>query len=549
VKGRKLIHIYMGFITLAITAVMTLNLAWNIRLEKQSGEQKMLAKAQLITQQFVAVRSFAAANQDRINYDSQGNFEFKRLNPAAFGRGVGEIFNNKTSYTFKQTRLQPRNPANTPDSFESAQLLWLHNNPEADFVWEKDIIDGEPFFRYMIPLYADSSCLPCHGSPRGEIDISGYPREGLVLGDFAGALSVTIPASAYYAQLWKNIYSQLFFIFLLLCLSLLLLYILQRKLITAPLEGLSSLAVRLGKGDFHLQAKDYRQNGYGEIRVLEEIFQNMAKELLLLYENLENKVQAQTLNLEQEKQKLFWMNEELQKLNRLQGDFLAAVSHELRTPLTCILAFVELLEIPGFSQEERQQNLQDLRESATQLLNMINNLLDTAKLDSVRIKLDNKIQQPKQLILGIVKAFGPLVRKKGLELELEAAEDLPAVYCDPERVKQVMVNLLGNAVKFTAPGGKISISILTDEQKPDRVIFSVRDNGPGINKEDQPFIFERFRQGGKRANNRPPGSGLGLYLSKGLVEMQGGEIWLESEPGLGATFSFTLPTASAKIID
>ncbi len=548
-KGRKLIHIYMGFITLAITAVMTLNLAWNIRLEKQSGEQKMLAKAQLITQQFVAVRSFAAANQDRINYDSQGNFEFKRLNPAAFGRGVGEIFNNKTSYTFKQTRLQPRNPANTPDSFESAQLLWLHNNPEADFVWEKDIIDGEPFFRYMIPLYADSSCLPCHGSPRGEIDISGYPREGLVLGDFAGALSVTIPASAYYAQLWKNIYSQLFFIFLLLCLSLLLLYILQRKLITAPLEGLSSLAVRLGKGDFHLQAKDYRQNGYGEIRVLEEIFQNMAKELLLLYENLENKVQAQTLNLEQEKQKLFWMNEELQKLNRLQGDFLAAVSHELRTPLTCILAFVELLEIPGFSQEERQQNLQDLRESATQLLNMINNLLDTAKLDSVRIKLDNKIQQPKQLILGIVKAFGPLVRKKGLELELEAAEDLPAVYCDPERVKQVMVNLLGNAVKFTAPGGKISISILTDEQKPDRVIFSVRDNGPGINKEDQPFIFERFRQGGKRANNRPPGSGLGLYLSKGLVEMQGGEIWLESEPGLGATFSFTLPTASAKTID
>ena len=236
--------------------------------------------------------------------------------------------------------------------------------------------------------------------------------------------------------------------------------------------------------------------------------------------------------------------EELQKLNRLQGDFLAAVSHELRTPLTCILAFVELLEIPGFSQEERQQNLQDLRESATQLLYMINNLLDTAKLDSVRIRLDNKNQQPKQLILGIVKAFGPLARKKGLELELELAEDLPPVYCDPERVKQVMVNLLGNAVKFTAPGGKVSVSIQTDRQKPDRVIFSVSDNGPGINKADQPFIFERFRQGGKWANNRPPGSGLGLYLSKGLVEMQGGEIWLQSEPGRGATFSCTLPTAS-----
>ncbi|MBT9167067.1 MAG: Signal transduction histidine-protein kinase BarA [Syntrophomonadaceae bacterium] len=548
-KGRKLIHIYMGYITLAITAVMTLNLAWSIRLEKVSGEQKMLAKAQLITQQFLAVRSFAAANQDRINFDSQGNFEFKRLNPAAFGRGVGEIFNSKTSYTFKQTRLQPRNAANAPDKFESAQLLWLQDNPEADFIWEKDILEGETYFRYVIPLYADSSCLPCHGSPRGEIDISGYPREGLALGDFAGALSVTIPAATYYAQLWKNIYSQLFFIFLLLCLSLFLLYVLQRKLVTAPLEGLSSLAIKLGKGDFRFKEEDWQQKGYGEIRVLEEIFQNMSKELLLLYENLENKVQAQTLNLEQEKQKLFWMNEELQKLNRLQGDFLAAVSHELRTPLTCILAFVELLEIPGFSQEERQQNLQDLRESATQLLNMINNLLDTAKLDSVRIRLDNKNQQPKQLVLGIVKAFGPLLRKKGLELELELAEDLPVVYCDTERVKQVIVNLLGNAVKFTAPGGKISVSIQTDLQKPDRVIFSVCDNGPGINKEDQPFIFERFRQGVKQANNRPPGSGLGLYLSKGLVEMQGGEIWLESEPGRGATFSFTLPTASAKMTD
>ena len=543
-KGRKLIHIYMGYITLAITIVMTLNLAWNIRVEKESGEQKMLEKAQLITQQFVAVRSFAAANQDRINFDSHGNFEFKRLNPAAFGRGVGEIFNNKTSYTFKQTRLQPRNPANAPDEFESAQLLWLQENPAADYVWKEDVSGGEPVFRYMIPLYADSSCLPCHGSPRGERDISGYPREGLALGDFAGALSVTIPAATYYAQLWKNIYAQLFFIFLLLCLSLLLLYVLQRKLVTAPLEGLSALAVKLGKGDFPLRDKDSQRKGYGEIGVLEEIFQNMANELLMLYENMENKVQAQTLNLEQEKQKLSWMNEELQKLNRLQGDFLAAVSHELRTPLTCILAFVELLEIPGFSQEERQQNLQDLRESATQLLNMINNLLDTAKLDSVRIRLDNKNQQPKQLILGIVKAFGPLAKKKGLELELEAAEDLPPVYCDPERVKQVMVNLLGNAVKFTATGGKISVRIQADRQKPDRVIFSVSDNGPGINKADQPFIFERFRQGGKWANNRPPGSGLGLYLSKGLVEMQGGEIWLQSEPGRGATFSFTLPTAS-----
>lgn len=516
-RGRKIIHIYMAYITLAITVVMTLNLGWNIKLEKESGQQKMLEKAKLITQQFVAVRSFAAANQDRINFDSHGYFEFKQLNPAAFGRGVGEIFNSKTAYTFKQTRLQPRNPANNPDGFESAQLLWLQENPGAGFVWEKDVLAGERFFRYMLPLYADSSCLPCHGSPQGEADVAGYPREGLALGAFAGALSVTIPAEAYYAQLWENIYSQLFFIFLLLCLSLLLLYVLQRKLVTEPLEGLSAFAIQLGKGNFRLLENGYLSKGRGEIRVLEEIFQTMSNELVALYANLENKVREQTFSLKQEKQKLFLLNEELQKLNNLQNDFLAAVSHELRTPLTCILAFVELLEIPGFSQEERQQNLQDLRESSTQLLNMINNLLDAAKLDSVRIRLNNRDQSPVELVSGIVKAFRPLARKKRLELNLDLAENLPFVYCDPERVKQVLVNLLGNAVKFTAPGGKISINVQLNQKRPDLVVFSICDNGPGIRKKDQPFIFERFRQGGNGANNRLPGSGLGLYLSKGTA--------------------------------
>lgn len=539
-KNRKLIHIYMFYITLAISGVMLLNLLWSVRAQEEISKRNMLAKAQIITEQFLSVRTFVAAHQDRINYDSQGNFEFKFLNPAAVGRGVGQIFNEKTEYTFKQTDLAARNPDNKPDDFEMDRILWLQNHPQTEYIWEEDLVDGKRVFRYMVPLYADPSCLPCHGTPLGEPDISGYAREGLQAGDFAGAISVTIPAQAYYDQLRTNMLTQITFFLIMLFLTVFVLFMLQKNLITSSLEGLTAFAVQVGKGDFI--DHEPRRPGRGEIRVLEEQFRVMAKELAAMYRDLEEKVNERTADLYREKEKLARMNEELNKLNQLQSEFLASVSHELRTPLACILALVELLEEPVLL-EQRSQNLKDLGYSAKQLMNMINNLLDTAKMDAGMLQFDLGNHDAVAIVSDVVKAFEPLVRERNITLQMLPEENILPVLCNAERVKQVLVNLIGNALKFTGAGGTVTVHI-AKTQLPGRVIFRVKDTGPGVSEEEKTTIFDRFRQGNAPFNSRQPGSGLGLYLAKGLVELQGGEMGVESIPGQGATFYFTLPVGN-----
>ncbi|EEG77979.1 ATP-binding protein [Dethiobacter alkaliphilus] len=545
-KNKKLIHIYMFYIILAMSALMLINLGWSIRTKRAVATENMLGQARLITDQFISVRTFMAAKQDIINYDSEGSFEFKYLNPAAVGRGVGEIFNEKSEYAFKQTRLEPRNAANTPDSFEIEQIKKLQEEPGQEYLWAEDELDGTRVFRYLVPLYAEKECLDCHGTPAGEPDISGHLREGLEEGDFAGALSVVINAQPYYEELYRSIGQQVIFVLALLVVIIGILYVLQRKLVTAPLEGLAAMTVSLGQGDF--SSTDSPVNGQGEIRILEERFRTMSRELAGIYQGLEQKVKERTVELEEEKEKLARINHDLEKMNRLQSEFLASVSHELRTPLSCILAFIELLEAPAFA-HQRQQNLADLKSSSEKLLNMVNNLLDTAKLEAGAIEPDIQEHRADEIVQGTIKAFMPLAREKSLTVTSDIEPGLPRVKCDVERVRQVLVNLLGNAVKFTDPGGRITVRVNSEGKTQQYVVFRVEDTGAGISREEKEVIFQRFRQGAVPVNKKQAGSGLGLYLSKGLIEMQGGEIGLESEPGQGTAFWFRLPAAGGESLD
>lgn len=536
-RTRKLIHIYMFYIVLAMSVLMLISLTWSIHAKREVARQNMMTQAQLITEQFMAVRSFIAANQDSINYDSKGNFEFKHLNPAAVGRGVGEIFNERTDYTFKQTRLSPRNPANLPDLFEVEQLQRLQENSSQEPQWAEDELNGNRVFRYMIPLYAEKECLACHGGPAGETDISGYHREGLQEGDFAGMLSVVINAELFYGELSRIITEQVVFFLALLFLIVSILYILQKKLVTTPLEGLAAMTVNLSQGDFN--RVDALVNGQGEIKVLEERFRTMARELAAIYQGLEQKIKERTVELENEKEKLARTNHDLEKMNQLQSEFLASVSHELRTPLSCILAFIELLQSPAFV-HQREQNLIDLKSSAEKLLTMVNNLLDTAKLEAGAIKLNILPHKADDIVAGIVKAFRPLAGGKNIVLTVDTEVDLPLVCCDVERVRQVLFNLLGNAVKFTEPNGEVTVRVKRDMNS---VLFMVEDSGVGVKDAEKEVIFDRFRQGDTSLNKKQPGSGLGLYLSKGLVEQQGGQMGVESQPGLKTVFWFELPIA------
>jgi signal transduction histidine kinase len=164
-------------------------------------EKDLLYQARTTTELFVSMREFMAKNQDKINYDSKGNFEFKHLDPAAVGRGVGDIHNRKGGVRIKQTRLRVRHPANAPGEFEKAALARFGKDKSLKEITGRTKLEGRDFFRYMLPLFAKKECLQCHGQPRGELDIAGYPKEGYREGDLAGALSVYVPVEKKAAEI------------------------------------------------------------------------------------------------------------------------------------------------------------------------------------------------------------------------------------------------------------------------------------------------------------------------------------------------------------
>jgi Na+/proline symporter/nitrogen-specific signal transduction histidine kinase len=240
-------------------------------------------------------------------------------------------------------------------------------------------------------------------------------------------------------------------------------------------------------------------------------------------------------------------NERLKELDRLKDDFISTVTHELRTPLTSMRAFSEiLLDNPEQPADERERFLRILVEEIERLTRLINEVLDLSKLESGRAEWEIEEVDLSELVKDSVAATAQLFRERETEVTVRLPEALPAVTTDRDRVKQVMLNLLSNAAKFCEPGrGRVVVELSADG---DALRVDVRDNGPGIPPEDQELIFQKFRQGGEGMTDRPPGTGLGLPISREIVTHLGGALWVESAPGRGALFSFKLPVARAPTV-
>jgi signal transduction histidine kinase len=241
-------------------------------------------------------------------------------------------------------------------------------------------------------------------------------------------------------------------------------------------------------------------------------------------------------------------NEALQRANHLKSQFLANVTHELRTPLHSIISYGALILegfVDGELSAEQEEHIQFMVRRAEDLSHLVDDMLDLSKIEADRIEVNPEPLDLAHSLTDVVNQLKPLANTKGLYLALEMEEGLPGVMADGHRLRQVAINLVSNAIKFTDKGG---VTIRCQQIKQgDMVNVSVNDTGIGISPAALGYIFEAFRQADGSTTRQFGGTGLGLTIARKLIELQGGEVAVESAPGQGTSFSFTLPVAPAHI--
>ena len=265
---------------------------------------------------------------------------------------------------------------------------------------------------------------------------------------------------------------------------------------------------------------------------------------------------VQSRRLAERTRELEHLSLELIRANRMKSEFLANISHELRTPLNAIVGFIDLLQegVYGELNERQALPVHRIQSSATHLRHLVDQVLDLAKMAAGRMELHPEPLDVQSFLQDVLTEIESLAAERGLTTALEPAEQLPRIFTDPVHLRQILVNLIGNAIKFTEKGGiMVSLDWLYGRpdgaeptpQKPRRwwVTIDVTDTGVGISPGDQPRVFDEFEQVGvgPRGDSHRRGTGLGLPISRRLAHLMGGTITLESQPGSGSTFTLWLP--------
>lgn len=229
------------------------------------------------------------------------------------------------------------------------------------------------------------------------------------------------------------------------------------------------------------------------------------------------------------------------RLEEMRREFVANVSHELRTPLTYLQGYTEAI-LDGLAADpaEEKKYLKIILDETLRLRRLVSDLLDLSRIEAGQLALEKGEVNVAELCREVAEKVRPLAEEKGIRLELDIPAALPAAWGNADRLQQVLINLLDNALRHTRAGGKVAV---TAKVQGEELAVSVHDTGPGIPPEDLPYIFERFYKVEKARTRTTAGTGIGLAIVKGLVEAHGGRVWVESTPGKGSVFTFTIPTA------
>jgi two-component system, NarL family, sensor histidine kinase BarA len=381
-------------------------------------------------------------------------------------------------------------------------------------------------FQYSRMLYMEQRCRVCHVRDAGVAKTVGAPS-----GVFALA-SVEIPSQVEPNQLLQNRAIIVGAAATAGLLAVVFLTVIIYRLILAPVRVLQETAEKVSGGDLNIRT--HIASG-DEFQALSETFNRMLENL----KAGEDQLRAINKGLDLKLAEMAESNLALDESNRLKSEFLANVSHELRTPLNSILGFAELLSDSTRSDPKVSRYVQNIMSSGRSLLDLINDLLDLAKIEAGKMEVRSEQLSVSDLFEGLSSILRPLLEPKGLTIAVQINNDVPLMQTDAPKLQQILYNFLSNAIKFSPAGGQIELT--ASRQSESQVKISVADHGPGIAQDKQHMIFEKFRQIDGSHTRQYSGSGLGLSISRDLTHLLGGTIGVQSEAGLGATFWVVLP--------
>ncbi|WP_353684220.1 response regulator [Thermodesulfovibrio sp. 3907-1M] len=392
-------------------------------------------------------------------------------------------------------------------------------------------VQGKRSLISIFPIKNSPECFHCHGSSRK------------ILGAMIMKTDVEDVYRTVIYQMRRSLILTIFaFVFAAIIVNLFV-----KKLIKNPLNSLVEATHKFAKGEM-VNITGYPKD---EIGSLCETFNYMVNEVAKSKMELEKELTRRAKLLEERDELVALLqkaNKQLKELDTLKSAFIANMSHELRTPMNAIIGYTDLLldEVDGPLNEDQKASLKKVAANARHLLQLINDVLDISKIESGKIELRPNEVDLKALIDSIMVTFEPLIAKKGLNFHMHIEKGAEKLYVDEDKTKQILINLISNAVKFTHQGvitlrARISERGLDKEGNPQFVEISVADTGIGIKKEDLDKIFDKFAQADVSTTRQYEGTGLGLSIVRGLVALHKGMVWAESEVGRGSTFYVLLP--------
>lgn len=461
---------------------------------------------------------------------------FVAKNPAVVTRELARYTRDRELYWFHITSLNLLNPENKPDEFERAALIEFEKNGLKEFM-SIETIENANFFRYIAPLYIEKSCLECHA------------HQGYKIGDIRGAISVTIPVDETFAAISANRNSMFVHAVIITLALMSAMFLMMNKIVLTPMKRLKSAIRQFSEGTY--RSKNRLKTG-DEFEDVCKAFAEMADTLTEYHNCLNGKIKAATKDLEEMNSKLLETNSLLSEANERKSDFIARASHELRTPLTSIKGAMDYISAKLSSHLQHhpeETSLDDLniffeviKKNSERLIRMVNIMLDLEKIEANKSEMNFTSSNLSYLIAETMTNLQINADEKGIILNAFIPNNL-IVFVDEDRIRQVIINFLSNAIKFSPPNSEITINAY---QNNSYVVTEICDEGPGIPASEHQKIFEKFYRNGNKE-----GAGLGLAICKAIIEAHNGVIGIKSpydspyndsyNKKTGSCFYFMLP--------